>query len=253
MALIFKRIRQKLLIKKRFGKYSLYAIGEVLILIIGIFFALQTNNWNENRQNRINEISLLKAIKAELEEDLLVLQIQDLPLLKEVIVSSDIVVTHLENNLPYHDSLAYHFMASNSTTHIIYNKGAISTLRSVGINRITNEKIRNQIVNLYDEEFDFLDYLGVEQNNYRTHGQNFIMNSRFDQNNFWDDPSTEKEWDGAMVPLDYEALKSDNEYRYHLKSYKNLTVYYLQEFLDTETTISQVISDIDEEIKKLEK
>lgn len=220
--------------------------------MIGILMALRVNNWNIEQQNKFTEIEILKALEAELKEDLVILQIEDLPLLKEVIVSSDIIANHLEKDLPYHDSLAYHFMASNSTTHIIYNKGAISTLRSVGVNTITNEKIRNQIINLYDEEFDFLDYLGVEQNNYRTHGQNFIMNSRFDQNNLWDDLSTDEEWDGAMVPLDYEALKIDYEYLYHLKSYKNLTWYYLYEFTNTETTISQVISDITAEVKRLE-
>ena len=51
MALFFKRIRQKLLIRKRFGKYTLYALGEVLIVIVGILVAVQVNSWNEQRKN----------------------------------------------------------------------------------------------------------------------------------------------------------------------------------------------------------
>ena len=250
--MFFKRLRQKLLVRKRFGKYSLYAVGEVLILTLGILIAVQVNQWDQKRQAKVVEISLLNSIKSELEEDLVILRNEDLPLLEEVLVSSDIIVNHLERDLPYNDSLAYHFLASNYTTHLIYNKGAISTLRSVGVNMITNENIRNQIINLYDEEFDFLDYLGMEQNSYRNHGQNFIMNTRFEQNNFFDDPSTEKIFDGAMVPLDYEALKKDSEYLYHLKSYKNQTYYYLEEFLTTENMISQVISDVEKEITRLE-
>jgi hypothetical protein len=236
------------------GKYLLYAIGEILIVIIGILMAVRVDAWNKSQADRVTEISILKSLKAELEEDLVALRGFDLPLLNEVLKSSDILIHHLEADLPYHDSLAYHFITSHSTTHIIYNKGAISNLRSTGVNIITNEEIRNQIINLYDVKFDFLDYLGLEQNNYRTHGQNFIMNGRFDQNNFWDDPTTKDDlFDGAMVPLDYEALKEDMEYMYYLKSYKNLTGYYLYEFSDTEKTIEQVISALGEEIVRLEK
>ncbi len=73
MALFFKHIRQKLLISKRCGKYSLYALGEVLIVIVGILVATQVNNWNELQKNEAVEISILKALKAELGEDLVVL------------------------------------------------------------------------------------------------------------------------------------------------------------------------------------
>ena len=143
MTLFFKRIRQKLLINKKFGKYTLYAIGEILIVIIGILVAVQVNNSNETSKNKTIEISILKALKEELEEDLSTLKVDDLPLLKEVLVSSDIIMNHIEQDLPYNDSLAYHFLASFYATHIIYNKGAITTLRSIGVNTITNEKIRN--------------------------------------------------------------------------------------------------------------
>lgn len=230
----------------------LYAVGEVLILIIGIFFALQADNWNEKRQNRIIEISILKAIKTELAQDLVAIKIEDLPILKEVIVSSDIIVNYLKQDLPYNDSLAYHFLASNYTTHLIYNNGAISTLRSVGVNIITNEQLRNEIINLFDVKFAFMDYMGNEHDNYCTHGKNFILNSRFDQVNYYDDPTTDKEYDGKMIPLDFERLKKDSEYLFHIKSYKNLTSYYLQSYLDTESAISQVISNIEEEINTLE-
>ena len=45
-----------MLADKKFGKYTLYAIGEILILIIGIFFALQANIWYEKGQNKVTEI-----------------------------------------------------------------------------------------------------------------------------------------------------------------------------------------------------
>ncbi|XMO87136.1 DUF6090 family protein [Algibacter sp. AS12] len=49
MIKIFRKIRQNLLIKSKTGKYFKYAIGEIILVVIGILIALQINNWNENR------------------------------------------------------------------------------------------------------------------------------------------------------------------------------------------------------------
>ena len=59
MTPFFRRIRQKLANENQFLKYSRYAIGEIVLVVIGILIALQINNWNENRLSN-------KAIKAYL-------------------------------------------------------------------------------------------------------------------------------------------------------------------------------------------
>jgi len=55
MITFFRKIRQSLMTENnpsppagRFSKYLLYAIGEILLVVIGILIALQINNWNEN-------------------------------------------------------------------------------------------------------------------------------------------------------------------------------------------------------------
>lgn len=62
----FRQIRQRLLTEYRFSKYLLYAIGEILLVVIGILLALQVNNWNENRRTRNAEHELLLNLKEEL-------------------------------------------------------------------------------------------------------------------------------------------------------------------------------------------
>ena len=49
MISIFKKIRQKLIMKNQTGKYLRYAIGEIALVMIGILLALQVNNWNEKK------------------------------------------------------------------------------------------------------------------------------------------------------------------------------------------------------------
>lgn len=50
MIKFFRKIRQNLLLEGKTGKYLKYAIGEIILVVIGILIALQINNWNENRK-----------------------------------------------------------------------------------------------------------------------------------------------------------------------------------------------------------
>ena len=52
MIKFFRNIRKKLLTENRFNKYALYAIGEIVLVVIGILIALQINNQNELRKEQ---------------------------------------------------------------------------------------------------------------------------------------------------------------------------------------------------------
>lgn len=69
MLKIFRRIRQNLLSENKFSKYVLYAIGEIILVVIGILIALQINNWNESRKSAIQEKNYYTNIKRQLNED----------------------------------------------------------------------------------------------------------------------------------------------------------------------------------------
>lgn len=65
MIKFFRKIRQNFLSEGKTGKYLTYAIGEIVLVVIGILIALSINNWNENRKNRILEQEVLKDLKEE--------------------------------------------------------------------------------------------------------------------------------------------------------------------------------------------
>lgn len=62
MIRFFRQLRQKLITENRFSKYLLYAIGEIVLVMIGILLALQVNNWNQNRLDKNEEVLLFDAI-----------------------------------------------------------------------------------------------------------------------------------------------------------------------------------------------
>jgi hypothetical protein len=55
MIKLFRKIRQKLLEENKIGSYLKYAIGEIILVVIGILIALQINNWNEQKKNLASE------------------------------------------------------------------------------------------------------------------------------------------------------------------------------------------------------
>jgi len=69
MIKFFRKIRQKLLTENRFSKYLIYAIGEILLVVIGILIALSINNWNESKKDRITERDFLISIQNDLKQD----------------------------------------------------------------------------------------------------------------------------------------------------------------------------------------
>ena len=56
MIKFFRKIRQNLLMENKTGKYFKYAIGEIILVVIGILIALSINNWNENRKEKNQSI-----------------------------------------------------------------------------------------------------------------------------------------------------------------------------------------------------
>ena len=106
MIKFFRHIRKKLLSENKFSKYLLYAIGEIILVVIGILIALQINNWNENRKNR------------ELEQDYYCRILEDFKLTQELIEQSSIAVTQqIENG----KKLIIDLHKSNKTRETILN------------------------------------------------------------------------------------------------------------------------------------
>lgn len=69
MLKLFRRIRQKVINEGNLKRYLFYAIGEILLVMIGILLALQVNTWNENNKNKASEANLLHGILENLNED----------------------------------------------------------------------------------------------------------------------------------------------------------------------------------------
>lgn len=69
MIKIFRNVRKQLIQDKKLSSYLLYALGEIVLVMIGILLALQVNNLNEERKTKNQLNSILKAVTLDLKID----------------------------------------------------------------------------------------------------------------------------------------------------------------------------------------
>tara|TARA_R110002072_G_scaffold1380_2_gene11564 strand:- start:9166 stop:9873 length:708 start_codon:yes stop_codon:yes gene_type:complete len=70
MIKFFRKIRQNLIKENKISKYLMYALGEIILVIIGILFALQINNWNEENKTEQELQSSMVSMIEELNENI---------------------------------------------------------------------------------------------------------------------------------------------------------------------------------------
>ena len=181
MIKFFRHIRKSLLMENKTGKYFKYAIGEIILVVIGILIALQINNWNEDKKQKINEIKTLESINATLKQDKIQLE-RIMPSNDNVRNSIDFILNHFNENLPYDNSLDYHFGNTTFTWVPNFQTSAFEALKSEGVNLISNTALRNSIIQFYDSGIKSTDWQTETYRNVIMDASKNIFNNRFNTN-----------------------------------------------------------------------
>jgi hypothetical protein len=199
-------------------KYALYAIGEILLVMVGILLALQVSNWNEDRNRRKMEDQLLASFHTELEFHHT--RIDDIIRFNEVVLNaSEELAALLSRNAPYGSRLDTLFYISTAFTFgDQFSSAALDNLKSAGVDIISNQELRNKLILVYDK----FSYLRDAQKIYVemvTQAGQTILSTRFED--LWKGDFDSYMPVGSMRPLDYTALLKDEPYLYFLRSIPN--------------------------------
>jgi len=212
MIKFFRNIRQNLLNEGKTANYLKYAIGEIVLVVIGILIALSINNWNENRKTDKVEIKILQELLSTLESDM-VFQKNQISNVKSSISSSKLIIEYLNNNLPYHDSLDFHFgNAFNDYTGLTRDQ-AYQKAKSYGLDFIKNDSLKNELSWTYETNTNNLNRLAEEFNLYYNISLAPIINELFVSTGYSYDNSFE-----ILTPLDFQSLKENKKYTNILNS-----------------------------------
>ena len=156
MIKFFRKIRQNMIKENKVSKYMLYAIGEIVLVVIGILIALQINNSNESKKTRIYEVKMLAELKHTLESD-----VKYFERMKDRMQRLDSSTT-VFINLAYKKSIYIDSIFLNEEIKEIlryrlrigvaykYNSGPYEAIKSSGMDKISNDSLRNLLVKFYD-------------------------------------------------------------------------------------------------------
>ena len=137
--------------ENKFSKYLLYAIGEIVLVVIGILIALQVNLWNNNKKDKEIERKVLVELKGGLEKD------RDLLRERKARDSShyeDLVTLHSLLDNPDHvytTELDRLFGRVYGIRNVRLNMAFYEDLKSNGLQIIKNEDVRFSIVHLFED------------------------------------------------------------------------------------------------------
>jgi len=150
MIKFFRRIRENLIMENKTGKYFKYAIGEIILVVIGILIALQINNWNEKRKNKTFENEILTQIRANLVKDKLVL--------KNYIINGESAVLSIDKilekdfSIRVNDSVKYWLSDVVRFDRYRALSNAYEVLKSQGIDKVTNKQLQFLLGMYYDDQ-----------------------------------------------------------------------------------------------------
>lgn len=205
------------------SKYLKYAIGEIVLVVIGILIALSINNWNENRINKKNVHLMLKAIKAEnqINIDELAFKIEDSKHVRKTLI---LLLSSMGENFHEKDEYLIDslFFEGLSITLFDPNKASFTNMIDSG----NIEYIRNQILhNLLLEWSSKLDDLKSSQattlHSFKTlvipHFYDKIslvkIDRKFDINENENLPASAFQWDNRQA---LNSMKTENILEDHL-------------------------------------
>ena len=150
MIKFFRHIRRSLVNENKMGKYFKYAIGEIILVVIGILIALQVNNWNDNRKSRNTQKVLTTSIKQDLKADV--------AYLKNFLAQTDTLYQVLKqqskkvNRVSYSKDSLVHFIRKEINVFIItfsgFNNNTYESMKASGKLDILPEKIKEPLFEL---------------------------------------------------------------------------------------------------------
>jgi Family of unknown function (DUF6090) len=242
MIKFFRKIRQNMINENKASKYLLYAIGEIVLVVIGILIALSINNWNEQRKYKSLEISMLTEIKTSLKENIDQLNIM-IDFNGLTLNSYSIILNHLEKNIPYNDSLENHFGLLTNWESPFFNYSAYETLKTRGVELISNTILKKKIIRTYERKLEYLvnDYDKSEWN-YHTSVVSPFVSKNFENTNF-NNPRKTK-------PNNYSILKNNPEFKNILKSMMRTRIGGIEETKELKLSLENLVEDISKEINK---
>ena len=212
MIKFYRKIRQKLLTENKFSKYLIYAIGEIVLVVIGILIALTINNWNEQRKTHQQELLLLSQLQLDVNSNLNeVVELNNRLYINKQGIDSLIV----RLNKKHYDIMVPIFLSQALRKSDFNNASSgYNLIQSGKASLISDEAVLKPVLSLYENDFpdiiarqnDMKESIDFIQSNFVN--KLFVkadnkLNLKFNE---FDEVATD-----LFVPIDYYSLTENVE------------------------------------------
>lgn len=251
MLFLLRNIRRKLMQENKVTTYLLYAIGEILLVVVGILIAVSIDDWNERWKNRQLEVQYLSNIKLDLQKDLESLD-QLVELREAKIASCRMLLAEFraEGDAPLMP-LAFSIRQLLYESHFAPNNTTFSELSSSGnLNIITSDTIKTllfELQNLYKRNAGGIDH---ETYDYREYiSKPMLRNVQLDViNEMQSGNHTAEELN--LSKDDFRSLLADVSYRNGVFITEGMSIGFIELYEDISSASERIMDIIDRELQK---
>ncbi|WP_439131378.1 tetratricopeptide repeat protein [Polaribacter sp.] len=165
MIKFFRKIRKRLLKENKFKNYFFYALGEIILVVIGILIALQINNINENSKKDEVRKTYYHQILQDLSKDYQYLKTE----IKNLNINIELYKTYRTNFAQQKNLKALvlsQLKLNYYYPYLKFNTNTIETLQSTGDIKLMPEKIRNKLIDLKNEQNVFISITSGNYDNF---------------------------------------------------------------------------------------
>ena len=152
----FRKKRQAELSGKDTGRYLLYAVSEIALVVVGILVALWINNWSEDQKLKKIEIDILEGIKSDLMQDTTDINF-NMNSHRQFARLDSAILVYLSDQGPKNIQITSMLSsAAISNVVIVLRRASFEEAKSRGLSIISNKSLRESISQLYGFHYPFL-------------------------------------------------------------------------------------------------
>jgi len=162
-------MRKSLIAQDVLKKYILYAIGEIVLVVLGILIALQINNWNENKKTNDEVNDLLLALKEDLIQDTLLISEKRSFIIDQYTFNESLRARVANPNATVDTliEIMHHEFNPNWSEQITYNINSYNSLIQTGLIENLPKKLKATIKNFYNRKFNLRSRINRTTNDYQ--------------------------------------------------------------------------------------
>ncbi|WP_258101447.1 hypothetical protein [Marinoscillum pacificum] len=218
---------------------------EIFVLVIGIYGALELENWNEDQKRQKDEIEMLGEIANSLEQSLSRID-NTMGFMNQNIEQLHLIGSYIENGSAYDEDFSKALAAIGTGSSMEFDQSAYENLKVKGLDLISNENLRRKIIATYENEIAYLEkYVHLTYERIHKNAES-VLGMHNSEVFIQKDPFAI-----CIIPNNYEELIKSREFKNTVTHVEAINVFFIEYLVSYRNSIDSVRVNTQSEILRL--